>query len=134
MNDLIHYLLERGIDEGFVRYRIIAQMYGFGSGSIHASYQVLIDVLRDERNHGCRDLRGLGEHGIQGHVCIDLVLLHAACPESLTASAHIPVTGLVNEFVEHARCLGYAIVVQMIVHGLDSGVESGEDPLIHYCQ
>ena len=98
---------------------------------VNASHKVLVDILCHERNHRrccfCSGHKG----SVQGHISIDLILLHTFCPETLTASSHIPVAHLIHKVLQRAGCLRDAVVCQVVIHGLHQGVEPGQQPFIH---
>jgi hypothetical protein len=109
-------------------------MNAFRSGLVDLSYQVLVDLLCHERDHRSSCLCNSYKSGVQGHIGIDLILLHALCPETLTASAHVPVTHIIYEFLESLCSLRDTVVHQVVIYCLDHGVHLGQQPLIHYRQ
>ena len=62
--------------------------------------QVLIDLLCHERDHRRCCLADRNESGVKCHVRVDLILLHALCPETLTASSDIPVAHVIHKFIQ----------------------------------
>ena len=94
-----HIFLKFRIDHCLVNNREVTQMDTFRSIFINTSYQVLVNIFCHERNHRSGCLADRYQCGIQCHIRIDLILLHAFCPETLTASSDIPVTHLIYELL-----------------------------------
>ena len=92
---------------------------------------VLIDLLCHERDHWCCCLTDGNQTGVKCHVCIDLILLHALCPETFTAAAYIPVAHVINKSIQSLCCLRNTVVCQIVIHILYSRIEAGKNPLIH---
>ena len=67
---------------------------------IDASYKVLVDFFCHKRNHRSCCFGNCYQCSIKCHVSIDLILLHAFCPETFTASSYIPVTHLIYKFLQ----------------------------------
>ena len=97
-------------------------MDALGSRFVDGAYQVLVDLLGHERNHGSRCLGNGHQRGVKGHVGIDLILLHSLCPETLTASSYVPVAHVVHEILEGSCSLGDPVVGQIVVYLLHCGV------------
>ena len=117
-----------------VDYREVTQMDTLGSGCIIASYQVLVNILGHEGDHGCGCLTDVHQCGVQRHVGIDLILLHTLCPETLTAASYIPVTHLIDEVLQSLGSLGDTVLVQIAVYLSYGRIQLGQQPLIHYGQ
>ena len=100
-------------------------------GGVHAADDVLIDLLRDERDHR----RGAAADGIERrverHVRIDRVLRHLLVPEALTAAADVPVRQLVHKVLHRLGGLRDAVAVQVLVRGADHRVHPRQEPLVH---
>ena len=92
---------------------------------INISYNILVDLLCHEGDHwGSRLCNGY-KSGIKCHIRIDLILLHALCPETLTASAHIPVAHIVYKLLKGSCCLRDLVIHQAVVNGLYHRVHLG---------
>ena len=100
-------------------------MYAFRSTLVDISYQVLVDLLCHEWDHRRSCLCNSYKSGIQSHISIDLILLHALCPETLTASAHIPVAHIVYKLLKGSCCLRDLVIHQAVVNGLYHRVHLG---------
>ena len=86
---------------------------------IDVTYQVLVDLLRHERDHRRCHLADGHQCGIQGHIGIDLILFHAFGPETLTASSDVPVAHVIHKLLKRSCRLRNLIIPQITVHGLD---------------
>ena len=106
-------------------------MNGFLRRRIHAAYQVTVDGLGDERNHRCRYLRERYQCGVERHVSIDLILLHALRPEALSRTTNIPVRHVVDEILHRVRSLRDTEVREVIIDFADHGVQLTEQPAVH---
>ena len=102
-----------------------------GSRGIDAPYDVLVDLLRHEGDHRSGAFADVHQRGVQRHVGIDLVLLHALGPEAVAAAADIPVGHLVHEALQRGCCLGDPVLVEIRVRILDHRIHSGQQPLVH---
>ena len=91
LQHLVHILFELRIDLRLIRHRIPAEMNALRRILLDAAHDVLINLLRHERNHRRGAQADVLQRGVQRLIGIDLVLLHALCPETLSAAAHIPV-------------------------------------------
>ena len=129
-----HILFQLLVDVILVDYREVTQMDTLGSGCIIASYQILVNILGHEGDHGCGCLTDVHQCGVQRHVGIDLILLHALCPETLTAASYIPVTHLIDEVLQSLGSLWDTVLVQIAVYFCNGRVQLGQQPLIHYGQ
>ena len=98
---------------------------------VDAADEVLIDFFRHERDHRSCCLADLDQSGVQRHVSVDLILLHALCPEALTASSDIPVAHLIDELLQSSCGLGYLVGSKVLIHGADGRVKAAEQPFIH---
>src|SRR5699024_4119113 len=108
-----------------------AQMDTLRSVCIDTAHKVLIYLFCHERDHRGRRLGDGHESCVQRHICVDLILLHSLCPETLAASSDIPVAHVVNEFLQCARRLRNPVICQIAVHVFHHCVHLGEEPLIH---
>ena len=105
-----------------------------GSGGVYTANQVAVDVFGHEGDHGSSQLAYGYQSGVQGHVSVDLILLHALGPVTSAAAAYIPITQIVHEGLQGAGGFGQTIVFQVGVYFADQGVQLGQQPLIHYRQ
>ena len=62
------------------------------TGDSYAADEVSINILCHKRDHRGCSLGSCHKSCIQCHVSVDLILLHALCPETFPASSYIPVT------------------------------------------
>ena len=102
----------------FVNGREVAEVDALRSCLIDGSYKVLVDLLRHERDHRSCCLTDRHESCVESHVSVDLILLHALCPETLTASSDIPVTHVIHKLLKRSCCLRDAVVRKVIIHCL----------------
>ena len=98
---------------------------------INASYKVLVDILSHERDHRSCSLGNCYQCCVKCHVSIDLILLHALCPKTLTASSYIPVTHIVNKFLECSCSLRNLVGIKIRIDSLHHGIQLAEQPFIH---
>ena len=98
---------------------------------VDRAHEVTVDLLCHERDHGSSGLTDSHQSGIQCHIRIDLILLHALCPEALTGTANIPVTHIVHEILQRSGRFRNTVVSQVVVGITDSAVQSGQQPFIH---
>ena len=115
----------------FVDLREVAEVDRLRSRLVDAADEVAVDGLRHEWDHRRSGLGRRDECRVERHVGIDLILLHALCPEAAAAAADIPVRELVDKLLE---CLGrfrHAVVREVVVDILDHRVEAREAPLVH---
>ena len=98
---------------------------------VQRSYKILVNVLCHERNHRSCSLGNCYQSCVKSHVRIDLILLHAFCPETLTAASYIPVTHLVYKALKCSCSLRNLIVVQIFVNGLYKCIQLAEEPFVH---
>ena len=106
-------------------------MDGFLGILIHGADHVLVDGLRHEGDEGCCTEDGILQCGEQGHVGIDLVLLHTLGPETLTAPSYIPVGEVVHKYLQSLAGLRDPVLGHVGIHIPDHGVHLGEDPAVH---
>ena len=106
-------------------------MNAFRSGLIDTANQILINIFCHKRNHRCCTLCNRNKGRIERHVSIDLILLHALCPETFTASSDIPVTHVIHKALESSCCFRNLIMIEIIIHLDDHGVQLAEQPFIH---
>ena len=93
--------------------------------------EVLVDILRHKRNHRSGRLAYGHKCGIERHICINLILLHPFCPETLAASSYIPVAHIVHKILERSCSFRNPVICQIVVHFFYKRVQLGEQPLIH---
>ena len=106
-------------------------MNTFRSGRVIGAHQIPVDFLCHKGNHGSRRLAHRHQRRMQGHISVNLILLHALCPEALTAAAHIPVAHLLHKVLQYLGGLGDTVLVQIIVHLAHNSIQPGEKPLVH---
>ena len=128
---MVHICFQIFVDPFFVGNREVTQMDAFRSIFIDASYQVLVDIFGHERNHRSSNFGDGYQGSIQCHIGIDLILFHSFCPETFTASSYIPVTHIIYEFLQCSCCFRDPVVVQVVVYGLDHGIQFGQQPFVH---
>ena len=98
-------------------------MDALGGGLIDAANKVAVDILGHERDHRGSQLDNGDKSGVEGHVGVYLILLHALRPEALPAAADIPVAHVVNEALERPCRLGDSVAAEVAVDRADKGVE-----------
>ncbi|CDA06634.1 unknown [Blautia sp. CAG:257] len=103
----------------------------FRSRRIYASYKVLVHILCHKRNHRSCSLGDCHKSCVQGHVCIDLILLHSLCPETLTASSYIPVTHFVHKFLKCSCTLRNFVGSKVFVNSFYHRIQLAEKPFVH---
>ena len=86
-------------------------MYTLRCVLVYTSHEILVDIFCHERNHRRGCLADSDKRCIKRHISIDLILFHAFCPETFTASSHIPVAHVVHKILERSCCLRYAVIV-----------------------
>ena len=109
-------------------------MYGLLRVLIHRAYHVAVDGIRHEGNERSSAEDRVIQGGIQGHIRIDLILLHPLCPETLTAPADIPVGKIVGKLLQRAAGFRNAVSSHVFIYGADHGVHLGKDPFVHDCK
>ena len=127
----LHTALKLLVHSRHIRYRIIAQMYGYRSIGIYALHYIAVYALAHERDKRSRKTRKRFKNGVQRHVRSLLVLRHTAAPVPFTATAHIPVRQFVRKLLYLAGRLCYAVLIKALVNISDKRIQSGEHPLIH---
>ena len=98
---------------------------------IDALYQIQINFFRHERDHRRRTFADGHKSRVQRHIGIDLILLHAFCPETLSASSDIPVAHFIYKIIQNAGRFRYFIFIQIIVHFPDRRIQFGQQPFVH---
>ena len=106
-------------------------MHAFRRALVQASHQVLIDLLRHEGNHGRCQLAHRYQGCVEGHVSIDLILLHSLGPETFTASSYIPVAAFVHKILQRSCCFRNLIVIQTGIHFRDQRIQAAK-PLVQH--
>ena len=107
-------------------------MNALRSRLIHGAHQILIDILGHERDHRRRTLADRHKRCVECHVSVDLILLHALCPETLTASSDIPVAHIIDKIIQRSCSLRDAVVGKVVVHFLNHRIQLGEQPFVHH--
>ena len=134
LKHLVHVALQLCVDPALVDLREIAQVHALQGGGINLSHQILVNLLGHEGDHGGGGFGHGHQGGVQRHIGVDLVLLHTLGPETVAASAHVPVAHVVHELLEGSGSLGDHVVVQVGIHGLYHGIHLGQEPFIHHGQ
>ena len=107
-------------------------MNRIGSALINRANEISVNVLRHKGDKGRRDLCHGNKAGVKGHICVNLIGRHILYPEALTGATNIPVRELVNKVVKNTGSLGDLVIFEVVINRLNSRVELGEYPLIHY--
>ena len=131
VKDLLHGCFQILVDHFLMDRREIAQMDALRRIFVNAAHQIPVDILGHEGDHGRRRFCNGHKGCVQSHVGIDLVLLHALCPEALPAPSHIPVAHLVHEILKGPCRLGNPVILQIAVHFSHHRVQFGQKPLVH---
>ena len=126
LQDFIHVRLQFLIDIGIICNREVTQVNTFWRILINASYQILVDIFRHERNHRSCSLADFYKCCVQSHVGIDLILLHTLCPETLTASSYIPVTHIIYKILQCSCCFRDSVIAKIIVYFFDQSIQLGQ--------
>ena len=129
--NFIHILLQLLVDLRGLYHRIITEMDTFRCGSIIASYQILINILCHEGNHGSCCLTDGYQCSIQSHISIDLILRHAFCPETFSASSYIPVTHIIYKFFQQSCSFRNTVGTQIFINAFNNQIQFGQKPLVH---
>ena len=128
---MFHIVFQFFIDPLLFCHREITQMYAFRSIFIDRSYQILIDIFCHKRNHRSSYFGNCDKCGIQSHISINFILLHAFCPETLTASSDIPVTHIIHKFLKSSCSFRNPVIFKIVVHCLNHSIQLGQQPFIH---
>ena len=112
--------------------REVAEVDALRSRLIDGSYQVLVDLLCHERDHRSCCLTDRHECCVKSHVSVDLILLHALCPETLTASSDVPVAHVIDEIIQRSCSLRNAVIGKVVIHFLNHRIQLGEQPFVHH--
>ena len=107
-------------------------MNALRSRLIHGAHQILIDILCHKRNHRRRTLADRHKRCVECHVRVDLILLHALCPETLTASSDVPVAHVIDEIIQRSCSLRNAVIGKVVIHFLNHRIQLGEQPFVHH--
>ena len=113
---LVHGGLQILVHHSRIDIREVAQMHRLRRGLVHAAHEILIYLLRHERDHRCSRLGSRHQRRIQRHVGIDLVLLHALRPVAVAAAPYVPVAHVIDEGLQLSARLGYPVVGEVVVH------------------
>ena len=132
VDNLVHVLLKILIDKALVCNRIVAEVDRNGCRLINRANKVAIDILGHEGDHGSSNLCDSNKSGVKSHICVNLIGGHILYPESLTATANVPVGKLVNKALKRTGSLGQLVVSKAAVNRLYGRVKLGKKPLIHY--
>ena len=106
-------------------------MHGLRRRCIDCANQILVNLLAHKRNHRRSRLRDRDQRRVERHERIDLILLHALCPETVAAAAHIPVRHVVDKLLEHRSGLRNFICREIFVRIPHHAVHLREQPLVH---
>ena len=123
IQNLLHILFKLPVNQLFICHREVTQMNTLRSGLVNAAHQILINILGHERNHRSCALGNRNKCGIKCHVSIDLILLHALCPETLTASSDIPVTHIIHKALQCSCSFGNLVMIQILIHFDNHGIQ-----------
>ena len=129
--DEVHFLLQLFVNERFVRLREVREMNAFLGTSVHGTDDVLPDRFRHERNERRGDERRRLQCGVEGHVGIDLILLHALRPVTLSSAADVPVRQVVRELFEQCRGFRDPVGREILVDALHHRVHLRKKPAVH---
>ena len=97
-------------------------MDGLRRRFINAANEVAVDGFGDEGYHRRCGLSRGHECRPEGHVGVNLILLHALGPETGTAAAHIPVGQFIRKGLQSLGGFCYLIAPQVAVHFLNHGI------------
>ena len=106
-------------------------MHGLRRGCIDRANQILVNLLTHKRNHRRGRLRDRDQRRVERHKRIDLILLHALCPETVAAAAHVPVRHVFDKFLEYGSRLRNSVVREVLIRVADHAVHLREQPLVH---
>ena len=134
VEDMLHPLLEITVDPALIRHRIIAEMDALLRVLLDSADQVLVDLLRHERDHRRGEKNRRLQAGVKRLIGVDLVLLHAVSPEAAAAAADIPVGKIIHKILQRLAGFGRPVGRHVFVNGPDRRVEPGEDPAVHHAQ
>ncbi len=98
---------------------------------LDAPDDVLVDLLGHEGDHGCCAQADRLQRRVQRQEGVDLVLLHALCPESLSAAAHVPVGHVVHKVLKDRSGLRDLVGGKVRIRIPDHRVHPGEEPPVH---
>ena len=113
-----HVLFELRVDMRLVDLREIAEMDGLRRILVDAADEVAVDGRLDRRD----------KRRVERHIGVDLVLLHAFCPETAAAAADIPVRELIDELLKRLGGFRHTIVRKVVIDVFDHRVEAREAP------
>ena len=119
---VIHVLLELLVDHVLIRRRIAAEVDRLRCIFVDRADEVLVDFLCHKRDRRCRKPAQCREAGVERLIGVDLVLLHAGCPESRAASADVPVGHVVDELLHRLAGLCDLVVAIVRIDFLDRAV------------
>ena len=128
---MFHIIFQFFVDPLFICSREITQVYAFRGIFINTSYKVLVNILCHERNHRGSHFGNGHQCGIQCHICIDFILFHSFCPETLAASSYIPVTHVIHELLKCSCSFRDPIICQIVIYSLDDCIQFGQQPFVH---
>ena len=119
LQDLFHILFQLLVDVLFICCREVAKVDALRCALVNAAYQILIDLLCHERDHRRSALADRHKRCVKRHISVDLILLHAFCPETFTASSDIPVAHLIHKVVQYPCSLRDPVMIQVVIHFFD---------------
>ena len=128
---MFHIIFQFFVDPLFICSREITQVYAFRGIFINTSYKVLVNILCHERNHRGSHFGNGHQCGIQCHICIDFILFHSFCPETLAASSYIPVTHVIHELLKRSCSFRNPVICQIIIYRLNYRIQLGQQPFVH---
>ena len=91
----------------------------------------MVELVGREGSEGREDLADRHQTGIEGLISTKLVLAHLLTPEALTVQTDVPVAQVVvDEGVDETAGTRRVVAVELCLHALDEGVQTGEDPAV----
>ena len=127
---MLHVGLKLRIDHSLIADRIVAEVNGFRCVLVNCHDKILINLLCHERDHRSGELGNRNKACVQSHIGIDLILLHALCPEAAAAAADIPVGQVVNKCLKSLAGFRNSVICHIVIDSFDRCVQSGQDPLV----
>ena len=119
---IITGLVKLLVNPFLMNFREVTQMNADWRIFINAAYKISVNAFCHKRNHRCGCLTQRNQCCIQCHVCINLILFHALCPETFTAASYIPVRKLVYKVFQHSGCFRNLIIFKFVVHFFDNRI------------
>ena len=109
-------------------------MNTFRCRAVKSAHEILVNTFRQKRNHRRGCFADCHKCCIQRHVCINLILLHSLCPETVAATAHIPVTHIIHKTLQCFCSLRNFVILQIVIHRFYCCIQTGQQPFIHNCK